>query len=135
MEIKPKYNVGDTAIIRTKEEYRIGKIASISIQGNKIYYYFEAIAEMMEEEKQKVNLIKIDASRVCAVGDAANETYCGLGYVTTYRVPSFRSVGCGSRLCFLQRTEEVAKYYGKQFIELWAEYNDLDVIKECKEFI
>ncbi|MBQ9254885.1 MAG: hypothetical protein IJ180_08955, partial [Bacteroidales bacterium] len=50
MEAKPKYNVGDTAIIRTKEEYRIGKIASISIQGNKIYYYFENIAGKYPED-------------------------------------------------------------------------------------
>lgn len=50
MEIKPKYNVGDIAIIRDKEEYRIGKIASISIQGNKIYYYFENIAGKYPED-------------------------------------------------------------------------------------
>ena len=50
MEANPKYNVGDTAVIIRQDEYRIGKIASISIQGNKIYYYFENIAGKYPED-------------------------------------------------------------------------------------
>ena len=96
------------------------------------YFYLytdKAIAEMTEEEKKEVNLIKVDASRVCAVGGTSTDgTPCGLGFVFTSYVPSYRYVYCGSRLCFLLRTEEISEYFGKQFIEHWAEYNDLDVI-------
>ena len=98
------------------------------------YFYLytdKAIAEMTEEEKKEVNLIKVDASRVCAVGGASTHgTYCRLRCVGATDVPSGRDVYCGSRLCFLQHTEEIAEYFGKQFIELWAEYNNLEVLKD-----
>ncbi|MBR1773901.1 MAG: hypothetical protein IJ759_00075, partial [Bacteroidales bacterium] len=39
--------------------------------------------------------------RVCAVGgDSSSGTFCGLGDVDTYNVPSRRHVHYGSRLCF-----------------------------------
>ncbi|MBR1773913.1 MAG: hypothetical protein IJ759_00135 [Bacteroidales bacterium] len=96
-------------------------------------YTNKAIAEITEEEKKEVNLITIDASRVCAVGgSSSNRTSCGLGFVGTVGVRSNRIVDCGSRLSFLQRSKEIAEYFGKQFIELWAEYNELIVLKSKK---
>ena len=69
------------------------------------YFYLytdKAIAEMTEEEKKEVNLITIDASRVCFVGGISHYgAYCGLGFVGTVGVPSNRIVDCGSRLSFL----------------------------------
>ncbi|MBQ9254669.1 MAG: hypothetical protein IJ180_07860, partial [Bacteroidales bacterium] len=94
-------------------------------------YTDKTIAEMTEEEKLEENLIKVGTSRVCAVGGCSyNGTHCGLGFVTTDSVPSSRAVFCGSRFCFLQHTEKIAEYFGKQFIELWAEYNNFDVVKD-----
>ena len=44
----------------------------------------------------------------------------GFGYLhATYR-SSYATADIGFRLC--QETEEKAKYFGQQFIELWAEY-------------
>ena len=46
--------------------------------------------------------------------------YAGFGSLyATYR-SSLANARLGFRLC--QETEEKAKYFGQQFIELWAEY-------------
>lgn len=51
MKIKPKYNIGDIAIVRNKDEYRISKITGIVIQGDAISYYLEMVAgKHLEEE-------------------------------------------------------------------------------------
>ena len=44
----------------------------------------------------------------------------GFGFLSAYSRSSSASAHIGFRLC--QETEEKAKYFGKQFIELWAEY-------------
>lgn len=46
----------------------------------------------------------------------------GAGFVCLYA--HIRSSGAGAHLGFrlCQETEEKAKYFGQQFIELWAEY-------------
>ena len=44
----------------------------------------------------------------------------GFGYLTAHYRSSFAGAYFGFRLC--QETEEKAKYFGQQFIELWAEY-------------
>ena len=44
----------------------------------------------------------------------------GFGYLYTNDRSSFERADCGFRLC--QETREKALYFGKQFIELWAEY-------------
>lgn len=94
-------------------------------------YSEEYIQDMTQEEKQNVNLIKIDSSRCVAHGGNANYgAAAGVGYVYAYDAFSHAGRHYGSRLCFLQRDEGIAQYFGKQFIELWAEYNGLDVIKE-----
>ena len=44
----------------------------------------------------------------------------GFGYLTTLSRSSYASAHIGFRLC--QETEEKARYFGTQFVELWAEY-------------
>jgi hypothetical protein len=44
----------------------------------------------------------------------------GFGYLDAGSRSSSADAGIGFRLC--QETEEKAKYFGQQFIELWAEY-------------
>ena len=44
----------------------------------------------------------------------------GFGYLTASDLSSYAYAYVGFRLC--QETEEKAKYFGQQFIELWAEY-------------
>ena len=54
---------------------------------------------------------------------SANATYgahAGFGYLYADGRSSFAYALTGFRLC--QETEEKAKYFGQQFIELWAEY-------------
>ena len=51
-----------------------------------------------------------------AVGGAL----AGFGYLDATDRSSFANAYLGFRLC--QETEEKAKYFGQQFIELWAEY-------------
>ena len=46
--------------------------------------------------------------------------YAGFGYLSAVARSSSAYAYIGFRLC--QETEEKAKYFGQQFIELWAEY-------------
>lgn len=47
-------------------------------------------------------------------------TGAGFGFLRTLSRSSYASAYLGFRLC--QETEEKARYFGTQFIELWAEY-------------
>ena len=51
---------------------------------------------------------------------ASSGAYAGFGYLTASARSSSAHATLGFRLC--QETEEKAKYFGQQFIELWAEY-------------
>ena len=51
---------------------------------------------------------------------ASNGAAAGFGCLNAYGRSSLASASFGFRLC--QETEEKAKYFGQQFIELWAEY-------------
>ena len=51
---------------------------------------------------------------------AAYGAGAGFGSLDAYHRSSFALANDGFRLC--QETEEKAKYFGQQFIELWAEY-------------
>ena len=52
--------------------------------------------------------------------NANNGAYAGFGYLDAHNRSSYAGADIGLRLC--QETEEKAKYFGQQFIELWAEY-------------
>lgn len=47
-------------------------------------------------------------------------TYGGVSYVDVVRTSSHASVGYGARLAL--KTRELAEYFGKQFIDIWADY-------------
>ena len=51
---------------------------------------------------------------------AGNGGLAGFGSLNASNRSSYASAYFGFRLC--QETEEKAKYFGQQFIELWAEY-------------
>lgn len=52
--------------------------------------------------------------------DAYHGAGAGFGYLLTTSRSSYSSAHCGFRLC--QETDEKAAYFGRQFIDLWAEY-------------
>ena len=52
--------------------------------------------------------------------NANNGAVAGFGCLTAHYRSSGANAYFGFRLC--QETEEKAKYFGQQFIELWAEY-------------
>ena len=53
-------------------------------------------------------------------GSASAGASAGFGSLATSRRSSYSYANIGFRLC--QETEEKAAYFGRQFIELWAEY-------------
>lgn len=83
------------------------------------YLYSEReVEEMDEEEKQNINLISTGA---LLGGAAHNGAYDGFGCVNTSNVPSAASTYIGSRLCL--KSDTLAIYCGKQFINIWADFN------------
>ena len=52
-------------------------------------------------------------------GEYENE-YAGFAYANSYYAPSYTSALVGSRLCL--KSEALADYCGKQFIDLWADF-------------
>ena len=52
--------------------------------------------------------------------NANNGANAGFGFLNANNRSSYAGANIGFRLC--QETEEKAKYFGQQFIELWAEY-------------
>ena len=85
-------------------------------EGTKWYYYplfalyTQSEIDNMDEEKRG-GLLSASAS----TGAAA-----GFGSLYTHNRSSSASANLGFRLC--QETSEKAEYFGKQFLELWAEY-------------
>lgn len=46
--------------------------------------------------------------------------YAGLAFANSFNAPSSASAGIGSRLCF--KSDTLAEYAGKQFIQLWMDF-------------
>ena len=89
-------------------------------EGKKTYWYpwfalytKKEIESMSEEDRKSIR-------GALLAGAAAHGAYAGFGYLYTYRRSSASDACIGFRLC--QETPEKAEYFGKQFIELWAEY-------------
>ena len=70
--------------------------------------------EEMSEEKRK------SLRGALFGGNALNGASAGFGYLGASNRSSRSTAHIGFRLC--QETPEKAEYFGKQFIELWAEY-------------
>lgn len=89
-------------------------------EGNKIYWYpwfalytKDEVDRMSDEERKSL----------CGAlfGGIANYgARAGFGCLNAFHRSSYSSADVGFRLC--QETEEKAAYFGRQFIELWAEY-------------
>ena len=62
-----------------------------------------------------------DDNELCLFGGSARDgAYCGLGSVVSDNAFSLTSTSCAARLAL--KSEELAKYCGRQFTALWAEY-------------
>ena len=89
-------------------------------EGNKIYWYpwfalytKDEVDRMSDEERKSL----------CGApfgGNASHGAVAGFGYLDAHNRSSYSLAYIGFRLC--QETEEKAAYFGRQFIELWAEY-------------
>ena len=89
-------------------------------EGKEIYWYpwfalyTKKEMEEMSEEKRK------SLRGALLAGVALNGASAGFGSLGTRSRSSYSDAYLGFRLC--QETPEKAEYFGKQFIELWAEY-------------
>lgn len=89
-------------------------------EGKEIYWYpwfalyTKKEMEEMSEEKRK------SLRGALLAGYAPSGAYAGFGSLLTIHRSSYSYASIGFRLC--QETPEKAEYFGKQFIELWAEY-------------
>ena len=89
-------------------------------EGNKIYWYpwfalytKDEVDRMSDEERKSL----------CGAlfgGHAVNGANAGFGFLYANNRSSYSGAYIGFRLC--QETQEKAEYFGRQFIELWAEY-------------
>ena len=64
-------------------------------------------------------------------GDAANGARCGLSYANSNSAFSSSNTNIGARLAF--KSHELAKYAGRQFIELWSDFSFKPVDGHGKE--
>lgn len=76
-------------------------------------YTQEEIDEMTEERKKEISLLLWG-------GYAYYGSFCGLGVANSRNAFSTANANFGSRLAV--KSEELAKYFGRQFIEIWADY-------------
>lgn len=76
------------------------------------YFYTQEEFDRLSEQDKK--------NCVLFGGRAAGGADAGFVYANSVCAPSAASAGIGSRLCF--KTSELAKYAGKQFIDIYADY-------------
>lgn len=83
------------------------------------YYYYPWFALWTDEEiKREADDFKKKGALLAA--SATDGSTAGFGYLSADNRSSDASAYIGFRLC--QETEEKAMYFGRQFIDLWAEY-------------
>ena len=85
-------------------------------EGSKVYWY-PWFALWTKKEVEDMNPEQRGALLSAYANNGAT---AGFGFLHTVYRSSFAGAYPGFRLC--QETEEKAKYFGQQFIELWAEY-------------
>lgn len=85
-------------------------------EGSKVYWY-PWFALWTKKEVEDMNPEQRGALLSAIANHGAD---AGFGYLTASFRSSLANAYFGFRLC--QETEEKAKYFGQQFIELWAEY-------------
>lgn len=83
------------------------------------YYYYPWFALWTDEEiKREADDFKKKGALLAA--NASYGSLAGFGSLTAHDRSSYAHASFGFRLC--QETEEKAMYFGRQFIDLWAEY-------------
>lgn len=85
-------------------------------EGSKVYWY-PWFALWTKKEVEDMNPEQRGALLSAGANNGAG---AGFGYLNASNRSSIAYANLGFRLC--QETEEKAKYFGQQFIELWAEY-------------
>lgn len=85
-------------------------------EGSKVYWY----PWFALYTKKEINDMYPEQRGALLSAYASYGAYAGFGFLSASHRSSSASADLGFRLC--QETEEKAKYFGKQFIELWAEY-------------
>lgn len=82
--------------------------------GNRIYWYpWFCLYNQSEIDRMS------DEDRGCLLSADATGAAAGFGYLRATGRSSYSNAHSGFRLCL--DTEEKAEYFGKQFLELWAE--------------
>lgn len=73
-----------------------------------------------EELKDKSDEWKTD-NGLWMFGDSSDYgSYCGLAYLTSHRACAYSHATYSARLAV--KSEELAEYFGKQFIDIWADF-------------
>lgn len=85
-------------------------------EGSK-WYYYPRFALYTKKEMEEMSP-EDRGALLCAF--ANNGAGAGFGTLHTTNLSSFAHARIGFRLC--QETDEKARYFGKQFVKLWAEY-------------
>lgn len=81
------------------------------------WFWYPWFALWTEKEIQDLNK---DQRGALLFASASYGAYAGFGSLVTTTRSSYAVADFGFRLC--QETEEKARYFGTQFVELWAEY-------------
>lgn len=89
-------------------------------EGKEIYWYPWFALYTKDEVKQMSDEDRKSTLGALFGGVASNGAYAGFGSLGAGSRSSGSGANFGFRLC--QETEEKAAYFGRQFIELWAEY-------------
>lgn len=89
-------------------------------EGKKTYWYpwFSLYTKKEMEEMSEENRKSLRGALLA--GYASSGAFAGFGCLDTHNRSSYSHAYVGFRLC--QETPEKAEYFGKQFIDLWAEY-------------
>lgn len=89
-------------------------------EGKEIYWYPWFALYTKDEVKQMSDEDRKSTLGALFGGSANHGAYAGFGYLDAFARSSHSNAALGFRLC--QETQEKAEYFGRQFIELWAEY-------------
>ena len=71
--------------------------------------------------QQEINNMSAEDRGALLSANANTGASAGFGYLSTGNRSSYSSAYIGFRLC--QETQEKARYFGRQFIKLWAKYH------------
>ena len=89
-------------------------------EGKEIYWYPWFALYTKDEVKQMSDEDRKSTLGALLAGSADSGAGAGFGCLSTNIRSSYSGAYCGFRLC--QETQEKAAYFGRQFIDLWAEY-------------